>query len=139
MEINRRDFVLLTVAACAGCGGQGGNAGDSGPPITRVIDAGPLSLYTADGVYDRLRHRGFFIVVENGNLTALSSDCTHRDCPLRALPDHTFSCRCHGSRFNEQGKVLRGPATRSLPLFPTTANADRHLIVEVTRLKFDEE
>jgi Rieske Fe-S protein len=136
MQVNRREFVLLTVAACAGCSAEGG--GSSGPMVTRVVDAGPTSLYTADGVYDHFRHRGFFLVSENGKLTALSSDCTHRDCPLRALPDRTFSCKCHGSRFSEEGAVLHGPATRSLPQFPTTINADQHLIVEVTRLQFDE-
>ena len=34
---------------------------------------------------------------------------------------------------------MRGPATRDLPHFPTTVNDSQHLIVQVTRLQFDEE
>ncbi|HET6246195.1 MAG TPA: Rieske (2Fe-2S) protein [Tepidisphaeraceae bacterium] len=142
MEIDRRKFLILaTASCCAGCAGQngGGDAASSAPAVTKVIDAGPREQYAADGVYDHFRHRGFFIVRENAKLIALSSDCTHRDCPVRALADRTFSCRCHGSRFDEQGQVLRGPATRALPQFPTTINGDAHLIVQVTRLHFDEE
>jgi Rieske Fe-S protein len=135
--MNRREFVVLTVAACAGCSAN--QSGTSDAPTKRVIDAGPASLYDANGVYDRFRHQGFFLVRNGGSLVALSSDCTHRDCPLRALPDRTFSCRCHGSRFNEEGIVLRGPAVRRLPQYSTSVNESQHLLVEVTRGKFDEE
>jgi Rieske Fe-S protein len=137
MDMNRRQFVLLAAATCAGCAAQGG--GTAGEPVTRVVDAGPINLYAEDGVYDHFRHQGFFLVREIGALTVLSSDCTHRNCPLRALPDRTFSCRCHGSHFSEQGTVVRGPATRNLPQFPSTVNDSQHLIVQVTRLQFDEE
>jgi isorenieratene synthase len=139
MDMNRRQFVILAAAACAGCSAQGGGDDAAGERVTKVVDAGPVELYAADGVYDHYRHQGFFLVQEKGRLTALSSDCTHRNCPLRALPDHTFSCRCHGSLFNKEGNVLRGPATRHLPQFPTTVNNSQHLIVQVTRLQFDEE
>ena len=138
MELNRRDFVLLAAAACAGCSSGGSN--DPSAPLTlRTVDAGPASLYASDGIYDHFRHQGFFLVKKNGTLTALSSGCTHRDCPLRALPDHTFSCRCHGSRFDDGGTVLKGPAVRSLPQFPTSVNESQHLLVQVSRGKFDEE
>jgi|SRR6185437_8894181 len=140
MEINRREFVLLAATACAGCSAGGPGTNDSEvPKVLKVVDAGPASLYEADGIYDRFRHQGFFLVREGGKLTALSSDCTHRDCPLRALPDHTLSCKCHGSRFDSHGKVLIGPARRSLPQFPTSVDQSQHLFVQVMRGKFDEE
>jgi Rieske Fe-S protein len=128
--------VVASIAACAGCGSHQGSP--TGPPTTRLIDAGPAPLYAADGVYDHFRHQGFFLVTESGSTVALSSDCTHRDCPLRALPDRTFSCKCHGSRFGSKGNVLHGPATRSLPQFPAAVNDHQHLIVQVTRVEFDE-
>jgi Rieske Fe-S protein len=140
MEINRRDFVLLAATVCAGCSAGGPVASDSDvPKVLKVIDAGPASLYNSDGIYDRFRHQGFFLVRDGGNLIALSSDCTHRDCPLRALPDHTLFCKCHGSRFDASGKVLRGPARRSLPQFPTVVDQSQHLMVQVMRGTFDEE
>ena len=41
--------------------------------------------------------------------------CTHLGCTLSYNPaDHTWDCPCHGSRFTENGKLLSGPARRSL-------------------------
>ncbi len=138
MELNRRDFVLLTAAACAGC--TASQSSDSAPgTILRVVDAGPVSQYDSDGIYDHFRHQGFFLVREHGELVALSSDCTHRDCPLRAMADQTLYCKCHGSRFDTGGHVLKGPAVRPLPQFPTAVDSDQHLMVQVLRGKFDEE
>jgi hypothetical protein len=42
--------------------------------------------------------------------------CTHQGCVLRkdrALG--TWDCPCHGSRFDEHGNVIQGPANRPLP------------------------
>lgn len=36
--------------------------------------------------------------------------CTHLGCTVTAAADG-FHCPCHGSRFDRQGMVLRGPAT----------------------------
>ena len=136
MELSRRKFVALTVVACVGCQTQH----DGGEALqTRTIDAGPAARYDADGIYSDFRHHGFFLVRREGQLIALSSDCTHRDCPLRAAPDQSFTCRCHGSKFDETGHVLHGPAVRDLPHFATTIDENQHLLVLVSRVKFDEE
>ncbi|MDD2540576.1 MAG: Rieske (2Fe-2S) protein [Desulfuromonadaceae bacterium] len=44
---------------------------------------------------------------------ALSLVCTHLGCTVTVTED-ILSCPCHGSRFDRQGKVLSGPADRSL-------------------------
>ena len=44
---------------------------------------------------------------------ALSLVCTHLGCTVVVTED-ALSCPCHGSRFDRQGKVLKGPADRSL-------------------------
>ena len=44
---------------------------------------------------------------------ALSLICTHLGCTVTVTED-ALSCPCHGSRFDRQGRVLSGPATRSL-------------------------
>jgi Rieske Fe-S protein len=128
MTLNRRDFVLLAAAACAGCQGRGA---PPMPVITKLVDAGPVSQYAADGIYDHYRNDGFFVVREGANLFAVSSDCTHRNCRLKAIDNHTIFCKCHGSRFTEDGKVTKGPATRDLPTFATTVSQEQHLLVQV--------
>ena len=86
----------------------------------QLVDAGPLSTYSADGLYEGYRDVGFFIIRKGDKLIALSSNCTHRKCRLKAEKDHSFYCKCHGSTFDPNGKVTQGPATRNLPVFPTT-------------------
>jgi cytochrome b6-f complex iron-sulfur subunit len=45
---------------------------------------------------------------------AVSTICTHLGCVVKPNPEG-FECPCHGSRFNPDGTVLRGPAPRALP------------------------
>ncbi|MGH3625127.1 MAG: FAD-dependent oxidoreductase [Sciscionella sp.] len=52
----------------------------------------------------------------NGKLHAVSLRCTHLGCLLRFNEaEHSWDCPCHGSRFDVDGSVLEGPATRPLP------------------------
>jgi nitrite reductase/ring-hydroxylating ferredoxin subunit len=44
---------------------------------------------------------------------ALSLICTHLGCTV-TVTENALSCPCHGSRFDRQGRVLVGPADRSL-------------------------
>ncbi len=46
---------------------------------------------------------------------AISLACTHQGCTVQLAEDDKFHCPCHGSVFDRQGKVLKGPATRDLP------------------------
>lgn len=46
---------------------------------------------------------------------AISLACTHQGCTVQLADDDKFHCPCHGSVFDRQGKVLKGPATRNLP------------------------
>ena len=50
-----------------------------------------------------------------GALHAVSAICTHRGCVVEFNgADCTWDCPCHGSRFDTDGHVLHGPATRDL-------------------------
>ena len=61
----------------------------------------------------------YLIVKDDGGLSsfALSSVCTHLGCvvPWNAS-ENKFICPCHGSQYNAEGKVVRGPAPLSLAL-----------------------
>lgn len=133
MDMNRRDFVVaagLTVCGCtlAGCAAQNGSGAATGKASSKEhdpqkaeaeqtgsVDAGMVSQYPQDGVYDNLAESaGVVIVRQGGRLSALSAVCTHRACDLEAVKD-TLRCGCHGSRFDMNGKVTKGPASRDLP------------------------
>lgn len=43
--------------------------------------------------------------------------CPHLGCALRwNAAEHTWDCPCHGSRFDENGKILNNPATKDAKL-----------------------
>ena len=53
---------------------------------------------------------------EQGVVHAVSLRCTHLGCLLRFNDaERSWDCPCHGSRFDVDGAVLQGPATRPLP------------------------
>ena len=57
--------------------------------------------------------------VEPDRFVAVWAICSHGACAVSYFPDNrALDCPCHGSRFGEDGSVLRGPATRALASFP---------------------
>lgn len=61
-------------------------------------------------------------------LRALSLTCTHQRCPVFPEND-AYVCKCHGSRFSNEGRVLTGPATVDLPWLPVEVNAQGDVLV----------
>ena len=52
---------------------------------------------------------------EEGIIHALSPVCTHAKCIVNwNSAEKTWDCPCHGARYNIDGEVLTGPATRGL-------------------------
>ncbi|MDB9315887.1 cytochrome b6-f complex iron-sulfur subunit [Spirulina sp. CS-785/01] len=77
------------------------------PPGTRALVAGLAGEPT------------YLTVQEDGSLHpwALVDICTHLGCTFPWNDtDHQFQCPCHGSRYDAQGQVVRGPANRPLKL-----------------------
>jgi glycine/D-amino acid oxidase-like deaminating enzyme/nitrite reductase/ring-hydroxylating ferredoxin subunit len=52
---------------------------------------------------------------DDGTVSAVSARCTHLGCLVRFNgAERTWDCPCHGSRFDVDGRVIEGPATRRL-------------------------
>ncbi len=52
---------------------------------------------------------------QDANLHEMSAVCTHLGCIVAwNSSEHTWDCPCHGSRFDQYGHVINGPANRDL-------------------------
>jgi Rieske Fe-S protein len=58
---------------------------------------------------------------------ALLMRCTHQDNQLTAA-SNGFACSLHGSQFNREGEVTKGPAERPLKQLATSINQDKIII-----------
>jgi Rieske Fe-S protein len=97
------------------------------------LDAGAPQSYGPGEVNDRLLDaHGVWVIRDATGFYALSSRCTHLGCKLRYLsaPYSHFHCMCHGSLFSIAGKVLRGPATRTLERVFLALSAEGRLLVD---------
>ncbi|HXA02274.1 MAG TPA: FAD-dependent oxidoreductase, partial [Cytophagaceae bacterium] len=63
---------------------------------------------------------------ENGELHACSPACTHMGCFVKwNNSEKTWDCPCHGSRFNNNGEVIYGPAVTSLKKIEVEYDAEK--------------
>lgn len=106
-------------------------------------DAGTINDLTVD----EPQERRFFQIVKSGwqeekqersiwivkrpdkSITAYSPNCPHLGCGYRwSEADRRFTCPCHGSMFDIDGKVLGGPAPRSLDALEVKQEDGRVLV-----------
>lgn len=59
-----------------------------------------------------------------GDFKGFSSVCTHAGCKVNEVVDGTIVCPCHGSRFNLDGSVAKGPAKEPLAAKPVSVQGD---------------
>lgn len=118
---------LLAGAALPGCASMA---------ATRVVaSAGAVRLALDDhpqlarpGGYLKVQPEGatnpiYVLALEDGGFAAVSPICTHRGCTVDIEGEHLV-CPCHGSTYDRAGRVLRGPAERSLERFRTSVSSD---------------
>ena len=133
-DISRRDFLKLATAVILTASGLLGLEGlfrflntqtDPLPPTD--FDLGPASNYTVGARTLRPEIPAVVMRTTNG-FTALSLVCTHLGCTVESKPEG-FACPCHGSRFDPQGNVTRGPAGKPLNSLRTGITSDGKLHV----------
>ncbi len=84
------------------------------------------------GTVKKLDDKGVFIFANDDGLHAISSVCTHLGCIVN-IAEWGFQCPCHGSKYNENGKVIGGPAPRSLAWLEISRNVDGSLEVDTAK------
>src|SRR5512135_946423 len=133
---SRRDVLkLATTGLLTGAGlmGLGGLIRfldyGSDPPQKTTFDVGSASRYPAGSKTMLPEIPAMLISKENG-FTALSLVCTHLGCTVEQA-DGGFRCPCHGSRYDAQGNVERGPARQSLKQLRVEVTSEGHVLVHV--------
>ena len=118
-EINRRDFLTLAWKGLLALSGFIGLAGvlrflsfKPGPESPSEFDLGPAEGYPPGSkiVYEAAPA---LIIQDSDGFRALSLVCPHLGCTVK-VAGGGFECPCHGSQFDADGGLLRGPAREPL-------------------------
>jgi Rieske Fe-S protein len=125
-DITRRRFVILggATAASALCACAGADSGDrpAGTPAPGVYEVGHVSDFPP-GTVSRIDDGPFFVIHDERGLYALTAICTHELCTVN-VGQSELPCPCHGSIYDLQGNVIRGPAPQPLDPLELTVEAD---------------
>jgi len=126
-------LVASVLAACATYGKKPEASGDTAtatkappttggtaPEVTNVI-AKTADVPVGSGVIV-----GEIVVTQPaaGDFKGFSAICTHSGCTVNKVADGTIDCPCHGSKFNLDGSVANGPATKPLEPAAVTLQGD---------------
>lgn len=130
----RRDFLKLTTTALLTASGLLGLGGlfrfldyqTELPPKTE-FDLGPTSKYPLDS-RTLLPDVPVVLIHNAAGFSALSLVCTHLGCTVEQNADG-FACPCHGSRYNAEGSVQRGPALKPLRQLRIEIKTDNNLVL----------
>lgn len=131
-NISRRDFLKLStnsLLALAGLLGLGelirylSYQYDPTPPSE--FDIGPAMDYPLNS-RTILAHIPAILIHDKKGLRAISLACTHLGCTIEQR-NFGFECPCHSSRYDINGKVLKGPANRNLPKLRVAESDDGNL------------
>ncbi len=99
------------------------------PESNPRLKIGPVSQFQGVKVTP-LPEQRLWVFSTDAGLYAISSVCTHLGCIVSRDESGEFHCPCHGSRFDDKGKVLSGPAPRPLKYWELSLAADGQLVVD---------
>jgi Rieske Fe-S protein len=96
-----------TTTAAPAPSASGGSGAPAGKVIAKTADVPVGSGVIVNEVVVTQPTAGVF--------KGFSSTCTHKGCTVDKIADGTIDCPCHGSKFNLDGTVAKGPADKPLP------------------------
>lgn len=131
---SRRDFLRLTTAGLLGTAGLVGLGGllrfldyATEPPAKTVFDVGSVVKFPI-GSQTVLPEIPATLISTKEGFTAFSLVCTHLGCTVERW-DNGYKCPCHGSRYDANGAVERGPARLPLRRLRVELSAAGHVLV----------
>lgn len=93
-------------------------------PCTRGTDVGATTAFGMN-TWMLIRAMGIIVGRDARGIYAFSALCTHQSCTVTLETDGASSCACHGSRFDNNGGVTRGPAPDDLNHYAVIVCAGR--------------
>ena len=131
----RRDFLGLAAMWAMGASAAFALLGIMRLPRAAVLPAPskkfkvvlPESL--ADGEPFVPPGRSVALFKDKQGVYAVSTICTHLGCIVKQSADG-FACPCHGSEFNKDGTVKKGPAPTALPWLALTKDGGSFVVDE---------
>ena len=77
--------------------------------------------------------RRVYVLADAKGIAAVSTVCPHLGCVVKRHDDGSFTCPCHGSKFDTAGKTIAGPSPRGLIWNEVSIGPDGRLIVDSKR------
>jgi Rieske Fe-S protein len=101
---------------------------DAQPP-SRVVVGKPGELDALPLYVEQARA---WLWRDGSGFYALDAVCTHLGCIVDRAPqgEAGYECGCHGSRFDEAGRVVNGPAQEPLRYLALEINENGDLVVD---------
>ena len=132
--VSRRDFLALLTKATLALSGMAGLAGlarffdaPAEKPPPKEFDLGPSENYPP-GSRTPVPEAGAVLIHDSQGFSAVSTVCPHLGCQVN-LKETGFACPCHGSQFDEEGRLVRGPAQKGLQALRLEVTENNRLIL----------
>jgi|SRR5579863_207989 len=131
--VNRREILMLagaTTGLVVLGGAVSGCANPTGTPPTGQVGAGNISALAVGAL---IVMSNFVVARDANGVYAMSAVCTHAGCLLDDSSNSIaagLGCPCHGSTFDGNGTVTRGPAGSPLQHYAVTIAADGSITVD---------
>ena len=109
---SRRRFITTLAVFCASAGALWRYLTPRSSARQQVLLRAALADIPPNGALV-FRDQRLALLRDERGAYALSLVCTHLGCTV-TVSASDLACPCHGSRFDRQGRVLSGPADRSL-------------------------